>query len=65
MLHILQCFVCRGVVCKMALWVRQPFAVILLLMLPLARLGAYDMCISVVRSDTESRCASMKEQFSV
>jgi hypothetical protein len=39
---------CVGVSCvKRPFWVRRPFAVILLLMLPLAGLGAYNMCISV------------------
>ena len=56
----------RGVVCETAPpQVRRPFAVILLLVLPLAGLGAYDMCISVVTSYTDSGCVSTKEQISV
>jgi hypothetical protein len=45
--------------------VRRPFVVILLLVMPLAWLGAYDICISVVRSYMESGCVSTKKKFSV
>jgi hypothetical protein len=55
-----------GVLCvKRPLRLTRPFAVILLLVVPLTGLGAYDMCISVVRSYRESGYAATKQQISV
>jgi hypothetical protein len=53
-----------GVLCVKPLpRVRRTFAVFLLLVMPLAGLGACDMCISVVTLYTESGCASRRNKF--